>query len=134
MEATQVVFRYPGRGEPILQNCNLSIRAGERILLEGPAGGGKSTLVSLLTGLRSPESGLLLLHGLDRSTVGAEHWRRRVVAAPQFHDNYVVTETFAFNLLMGCGWPPPTEADFREAEAVCRELGLGPLLARMPSG
>ena len=39
--------------------------AGDRLLLEGPSGGGKSTLASLLTGLRQPESGLLLLGGLD---------------------------------------------------------------------
>jgi hypothetical protein len=31
--------------------------------------------------------------------------RRRVVSAPQFHENHVLTETFAFNLLMGRGWP-----------------------------
>ncbi len=41
--------------------------------------------------------------------------------------------TFAFNLLMGRRWPP-TAADLREAEALCRELGLGELLERMPAG
>lgn len=133
VEASQIVFRYQDRGDPVLQNCSLRIRKGDRILLEGPSGGGKSTLVSLLTGLRTPESGLLLLHGLDRNTVGAHRWRQQIVAAPQFHDNYIVTETFAFNLLMGRGWPPQ-ESDFVDAEAICRELGLDKLIERMPSG
>jgi ATP-binding cassette, subfamily B, bacterial len=35
--------------------------------------------------------------------------------------------------LLGRAWPPRRE-DIAEAEAVCRELDLGPLLARMPSG
>jgi hypothetical protein len=60
-------------------------------------------------------------------------WRARVVTAPQFHENHVLGGTVAFNLLMGRTWPPRDE-DLADAEAVCRELGLGPLLERMPSG
>ena len=41
--------------------------------------------------------------------------------------------SLAFNLLMGRSWPPSTR-DLAEAEAFCRELGLGPLLDRMPAG
>jgi ATP-binding cassette subfamily B protein len=132
-EAHDLVFRYRGREEPVLRGCSLRIEAGERLLLEGPSGGGKSTLASLLTGMRRPDSGLLLLGGLDRQTLGLDGWRRRVVSAPQFHENHVLTETFAFNLLMGRRWPPRVE-DLAEAEAVCRELGLGELLGRMPGG
>jgi hypothetical protein len=54
------------------------------------------------------------------------------VAAPQFHENHVLTGTFAFNLLMGRRWPPEPE-DLREAEGLCRQLGLGQLLERMPA-
>ena len=133
IEAHDLTFRYHERGEPALRGCGMRIREGDRLLLEGESGGGKSTLASLLTGLRSPESGLLLLRGLDRQTIGAAGWRKRVAAAPQFHENHVLTGTFAFNLLMGRGWPP-SEEDIAEAEGVCRELGLGDLLERMPAG
>jgi ATP-binding cassette subfamily B protein len=133
MEAHDLVFRYQDRGEPVLKGCSLIVRRGDRLLLEGPSGGGKSTLTSLLVGLRVPQSGLLLLHGLDRQTLGDEGWRQRVVSAPQFHENYVLTETFAFNLLMGRRWPPHEE-DMREATAICGELGLEPLLNKMPAG
>ena len=133
VEAHDLVFRYPDRSEPVLRGCSLSIRSGERLLLEGASGGGKSTLASLLTGMRLPNSGLLLMNGLDRNTLGEDGWRRRIVSAPQFHENHVLTETFAFNLLMGRRWPPRQE-DLQEAETVCRELGLGELLDRMPAG
>ena len=126
-------FRYRARGEPVLHGCSLRIRRGERILLQGPSGGGKSTLASLVTGLRVPESGLLTLDGVDRQTLGLDGWRRRIVAAPQFHENHVFMGTFAFNLLMGATWPAQPE-DFDRAEALCRDLGLGDLLARMPAG
>ena len=133
VEARDLVFRYPNQPEPVLQRCNLSIAAGDRLLLEGPSGGGKSTLASLLTGMLRPESGLLLARGLDRQTLGTSGWLRRVASAPQFHENHVLTGTFAFNLLMGKdGWI--TEKDHEDAEAICRELGLGPLLEKMPAG
>ncbi len=133
LDAHELVFGYSDRGEPILRGCSLQIREGDRVLLEGPSGSGKSTLAHLLTGLRVADSGLILLRGLDRQTVGGDGWRRRVVAAPQFHENHVLTETFAFNLLMGRHWPP-RPGDMQEAEALCRELGLGALLQRMPAG
>ncbi len=133
VEAQEVVFRYRQQGAAVLRGCSLNINRKDRLLLEGPSGGGKSTLASVLTGIRRPESGLLLAGGLDMQTLGLEGWRRAVVAAPQFHENHVLTGTFAFNLLMGRRWPA-AESDLAEAESICRELGLGDLLDRMPGG
>jgi ABC-type multidrug transport system fused ATPase/permease subunit len=133
IEAHDLVFRYRERAEPVLRNCSLRVSSDDRLVLDGPSGGGKSTLASLLAGLRQPESGLLFVGGLDRNSLGAAGWRRIVAAAPQFHENHVLTGTFAFNLLMGRpGLPGP--ADMEEAEAVCRELGLSDVLSRMPAG
>lgn len=131
--ARNVQFRYRADAPITLSNINLTIQPGDRLLLEGPSGGGKSTLASLLIGLQQPERGLLLLHGLDQSTLGVTNWRRSVVSAPQFHENHILTETFGFNLLMGRRWPATTE-DLQDAEQICHELGLGELLERMPGG
>lgn len=133
LDVRDLVFRYRDRDEPVLQGISVRIRAGDRLLLEGPSGGGKSTLAALLAGCRVPAAGLMLLDGLDRETLGAEGWRRRVVLAPQFHENHVFMGTLAFNALMSRGWPPQP-ADLDEADRVCRALGLGPLLERMPAG
>jgi ATP-binding cassette subfamily B protein len=133
IEASDITFRYRTMGEPVLHHCSLRIGPGDRILLEGPSGGGKSTFASVLSGMLQPQSGLLLARGLDRQTLGGKAWRRSVAAAPQFHENHVLTGTFAFNLLMGReGWI--TQKDHAEAQAVCEELGLGPLLQKMPAG
>ena len=133
LEAQHLVFRYEERGEPVLHGCNLRVHRGEHILLQGPSGGGKSTLGALLAGLRQPQAGLLLLHGLDRRTLGPDRWRAGVVAAPQFHENHVFSGTLAFNLLMSREWPPRPE-DLELATTICQELGLGELLERMPAG
>jgi ATP-binding cassette subfamily B protein len=133
LDARDLVFRYRDRGGPVLQGVTVQIRSGDRLLLEGPSGGGKSTLAALLAGARLPESGLVLFGGLDRDTLGAERWRRRIVIAPQFHENHVLMGTFAFNVLLGRGWPP-RPGDLEAVDQTCRALGLGDLLDRMPAG
>ena len=65
----------------VLDGIDLEIARGERVAVVGASGGGKSTLAALLTGLRVPESGLLLLDGLRRHVarrrLGAVHGRGR---------------------------------------------------------
>lgn len=132
VDAEGLRFRYQSGGEPALDGVTLSIRHGERLLLEGGSGGGKSTLASLLTGLRQPDAGMLLLNGLDRATLG-DSWHEFATEAPQFQENHILSGTIGFNLLMGRSWPA-TDADLKEAEGLCVELGLGDLLRRMPAG
>jgi ATP-binding cassette subfamily B protein len=120
VRASAVSYIYPNRPRPVLEDVGFELLEGDRVLLTSPSGGGKSTLVSLMNGLRKPSAGSLAVAG-------------RVATAPQFHENYVFTESFAFNLLMGRGWPP-TAADMKEGASLCRELGLGELLEKMPGG
>ncbi len=133
LDLKDVGFRRATGGRIILDRVELELRRGDRVLMEGGSGGGKSTLVSLMAGLREPTSGLLLSGGLDRRTLGDTLWRRTIVAAPQYHENHVLTGPFAYNLLMGRNWPA-TPAEMQEAQRVCEQLGLGPLLERMPGG
>ena len=81
-----LIFQFAALGNSFLsqRRCNLRVAEGDRVLLEGPSGGGKSTLAAILIGLRVPESGLLMAGGLDHHTLGAEGWRRRIASAPQF--------------------------------------------------
>jgi ATP-binding cassette, subfamily B, bacterial len=133
IEASNIVFRHSDRSEPVLRGCSFRIMKGERLLLHGASGGGKSTLVSLLSGVRRPYSGQLLIDGLDRETLGSIAWNRRVAAAPQFQENHVLAGTFAFNLFLGQR-KTLGPSDLDEAQAICYELGLGDLLERMPAG
>jgi ATP-binding cassette, subfamily B, bacterial len=131
LAADGLAFRYPGN--PVLDRVSLQIQTGDRVLLDGVSGSGKSTLVSLLAGLRAPQGGTLLLHGRSLADIGEQQWRQQIVIAPQFHENHLILGSLAFNLLLGRGWPA-SPADLDDARAVCEQLGLGPLLDRMPSG
>jgi ATP-binding cassette subfamily B protein len=133
LEAEELHFGYVGRVQAVVEDASITVWRGDRGLLEGPSGCGKSTLASLLCGLLTPGSGLLLLDGFDIKALGQEEWARRVAYVPQFKENHVFSATLAYNLLMGRRWPAIAE-DLAEAERVCRELGLGSVLDKMPAG
>ncbi|MEM7151404.1 MAG: ABC transporter ATP-binding protein [Myxococcota bacterium] len=142
VSARDIVFYHPGHGpagspeqatNPVLRGADLEIGRGDRILLEGPSGSGKSTLLSILGARARPQHGLVTVRGLDRATVGDEAWRRAVVVVPQFHQSHVLTQTFAFNALLGRPWPP-REEDMERLHELIAKLGLSDLLARMPAG
>ncbi len=60
-----VSFTYPGSDREIIKNLNLTIRQGEKIAIIGENGSGKSTFVSLLTGLYMPNKGRILVNDQD---------------------------------------------------------------------
>ena len=133
VELRGVRFTYPARARAVLDDASFVVRRGERVLLEGPSGGGKTTLAAILSGLLRPDAGLFLVHGIDQHTLPDRELKRAVASAPQFYKNHVFSESLAFNVLLGRAWPAAPE-EVREAEVVLRSLGLGPLIDRMPAG
>jgi ATP-binding cassette subfamily B protein len=133
LQARELAFTYPGRLQPVLSKCSLSVQRGDHVLLEGASGSGKSTLAGILAGCRPASAGFILAGGLDRHTLGDTHWQRRIALVPQEHENHIFSASLFFNLLLGRSAPSRTQVE-AEADALCRELGLGPLLDRMPAG
>lgn len=133
IDARALAFSHSRRAAPVLRDVDLCVRRGERLLLEGASGGGKSTLASVLAGLREPASGVLLVDGVDRAALGDREWRRRIALVPQFHENHVLQAPLLFNALMGRAWPP-SDADVAACNELLAELGLADLVARMPGG
>lgn len=62
-----VSFAYPGSDREVLRDVNVTIRKGEKIAIVGENGSGKTTFVSLLSGLYSPTKGRILVNGVDIS-------------------------------------------------------------------
>lgn len=60
-----VSFTYPGKQEPAVSNISIHLKPGRKLALVGENGSGKTTLIKLLTRLYHPDSGRILLDGLD---------------------------------------------------------------------
>jgi len=73
-----VGFTYPGSEQPALHDVSLHLRPGESLALVGENGSGKTTLIKLLTRLYAPDTGRILLDGLDLRQWDADALRRRI--------------------------------------------------------
>ena len=85
----RVGFRYRIDGPEVLSGLDLQVEPGEVIGVVGPSGSGKSTLTKLIQRLHTPESGRLLIDGVDLSMVDPS-WLRRQVGV-------VLQESLLFN-------------------------------------
>lgn len=85
----QTFFRYRPDGPATLQHVDLNVNPGEVIGIVGRSGSGKSTLTKLIQRLYVPESGRVLIDGVDLALV-APGWLRRNVGV-------VLQENFLFN-------------------------------------
>jgi subfamily B ATP-binding cassette protein HlyB/CyaB len=74
----QVSFRYRIDGPAILNQISTSVAAGEVVGIVGPSGSGKSTLAKLVQRLYVPESGRVLVDGVDLAMVDAAWLRRQL--------------------------------------------------------
>ena len=78
-----VSFSYPGSTRPALQDVNLELPAGSVVALVGENGAGKTTLVKLLSRMYQPDSGRILVDGVDLARMPADEWRSRLAGAFQ---------------------------------------------------
>jgi ATP-binding cassette, subfamily B, bacterial HlyB/CyaB len=73
-----VTFRYRIDGPEILRDVSLKVPAGQLIGVVGPSGSGKSTLGKLVQRLYVPESGRVLVDGVDLAQVDPAWLRRQI--------------------------------------------------------
>jgi len=77
IELERLRFAYPGRPDvTVIDDISLVIRPGETLALVGPSGAGKSTLFDLLLRFFDPQSGRILLEGLDIRSLDPADLRR----------------------------------------------------------
>jgi subfamily B ATP-binding cassette protein HlyB/CyaB len=73
-----ITFRYRLDGSEILHDININIPAGQVVGIVGPSGSGKSTLAKLVQRLYLPESGRVMVDGVDLAMVDVAWLRRQV--------------------------------------------------------
>lgn len=91
-----VSFRYPGAEKDTIHNLNLVIAPGEKLAIVGLNGAGKTTLVKLICGLLDPDSGQVLLNGIDVRTLNRQEYY--AVFSTVFQDFSVLDISVAENV------------------------------------
>jgi ATP-binding cassette subfamily B protein len=93
-----VTFGYEGEAK-VLQNIDLTIRAGETIAFVGPSGAGKTTLCSLLPRFYEIESGSITVDGYDIRDLKLESLRKQIGIVQQ--DVFLFAGTIRENIVYG---------------------------------
>jgi len=84
IEISNLTFSYPARRDiEVLQSLSLHIQAGETVALVGPSGAGKSTLFDLLLRFYDPDTGRILIDGVDSRELALTDLRQCFALVPQ---------------------------------------------------
>jgi ATP-binding cassette, subfamily B, bacterial RamB/AmfA len=92
-----VTFAYGPHAEPVVRDLDLTVEPGEHLAVVGPSGIGKSTVVSLVCGLREPDRGVVHLGGTPAAELDHAELAATRVLIPQ--EAYVFSGTLRDNLV-----------------------------------
>jgi ATP-binding cassette subfamily B protein len=123
---SQVRFRYPGSSCDVFAGLDLVLRAGRSTALVGINGAGKTTLVKLLARLHDPDSGRILVDGVDLSRLRPAEWQRQVAVVFQDFAHYPLS--FAENIGFGA---PSQLSDASGIADAARRAGALSLLSSL---
>ena len=112
VEFRDVSFSYPVRPDrAAVHGLSFAVKPGETVAIVGPSGAGKSTIFSLILRFYDPDSGAVLVDGVDVREADPEAVRERVAIVPQ--DVTIFAATAGENI--GFGRPGAASADIEAA-------------------
>jgi len=97
----KVCFQYMTGGE-VISDISLEIKKGEKIAFTGESGGGKSTLVDIITGIHKPNSGIVYIDETALNNNNIRAWRKKIGYIPQ--NIYLFDGTVADNVSFGSNY------------------------------
>jgi len=117
-----VSFTYAHTGITAIKNLNLTINKGEKVLVMGKTGSGKTTLAQLLLRFYDPSEGSISINGLDLSTYTLKALREQISYVPQ--DVFLFSESVSNNIEFGLSQKATPEAVVQAATmaAVKKEI------------
>lgn len=103
-----VSFKYPGAEKNSLEDVTFDIHVGKKIGIIGPSGGGKSTLVGVLSGLLEPQSGDIFVDGQLLTQSRAASFAKLIGYVPQ--SSFLFAGTLAENIAFS-NWGKPWDKE-----------------------
>lgn len=121
-----VGFRYDEH-KPVLNNINLSIKAGETIAFVGPSGAGKTTICSLIPRFYDVQEGAISVDGLNIQDMTMESLRSQIGIVQQ--DVFLFTGSIRENIAYG-----KKDASEEEIRDAAQKAHLEEMIASLPEG
>lgn len=115
------------KGEPVLRDLTLDVRAGQKIAIVGATGSGKTTIVNLLTRFYEVDGGKITIDGRDITTFPKEQLRRIIAIVLQ--DTVLFSDTIRTNVKYG-----RLEATDEEMKAATQLSRANLFIDRLPEG
>ena len=123
-----ISYHYPNSESNVLSDANIVINRGETIGIIGPSGAGKTTSVDLILGLLTPQSGKVLVDGVDVSC-NLRSWLNQVGYIPQVI--FMLDDTIEANVAFGI---PKEKVDKSAVWAALTEAALDTFVKNLPDG
>ena len=98
LSAVDLSFSYHDSKQPIISNSEFEIKSGDFIGIVGPSGSGKTTFVDLLLGLLKPQTGKLIVDGVNIFD-DINGWRSKIAYIPQ--EIFLIDDSIKNNIILG---------------------------------
>lgn len=128
-------YREPdGKPLPILDIAEFQVQSAEQVALVGPSGGGKTTLLNVISGITLPDSGSVVIDGIDIARlheVGRDRFRAQKVGFVFQTFNLLAAFTALENVLLGMSFSGK-KVDRKRALELLEHVGLSHRLHHRP--
>lgn len=127
LETNDLSYRYDSQSAPIFSALSLSVAPGESVAITGASGVGKTTLMKVLCGLFEPDSGRVLINGIDIRQMGINNYHRMIACVMQ--DDRLFSGSIRENI---CGFAE--EMDEEWMVECARASHIHDVIMNMPMG
>ncbi len=127
IELQNVFFKYKSRNNYALENVNLEISKNDFIGIYGESGGGKSTLIDIISGFLSPTKGKIFIDGKEINNLNQTLWIDKIGYLTQ--ENNLLDETIKTNITFEYNDENINKDFFKK---VCKDSGLEELINHLP--